>query len=78
MQFLDTKGGQSANQGNGRSNNNSIQSSNSGYDQDSFRDNEKQQETQNKPVAPTSPTEEAVVDVGEMLRQLNANKVKQA
>ncbi|MGG1595602.1 single-stranded DNA-binding protein [Terribacillus saccharophilus] len=38
VQFLDTKGGQSANQGNGRSNNNSSQSSNSGYDQDPFRD----------------------------------------
>jgi single-strand DNA-binding protein len=38
VQFLETKGSQSGTQGNDRSNNNSSQSSNSGYDQDPFKD----------------------------------------
>lgn len=38
VQLLETKGGQSGNQGNGRSSNNSSQSSNSEYDQDPFKD----------------------------------------
>jgi DnaD/phage-associated family protein len=39
---------------------------------------QQKQENQNKQAASPSPAEEPAVDVGEMLRQLNANKVKQA
>lgn len=39
---------------------------------------QQKQETQNKPTISASPAEEPAVDVGEMLRQLNANKTKHA
>ncbi|PAE15392.1 hypothetical protein CHH91_14105 [Virgibacillus sp. 7505] len=39
---------------------------------------QQKQETQNKQTASPSPAEGTAVDVGKMLRQLNANKVKQA